>query len=59
MDVIFFAEVVHPKHAAAILDLKRGWTDINNALMCAKGPFQIWSFVRTLCNGVRCLTGTK
>ena len=28
MEVIFFAEVIHPKHATTILDLKRSWTGI-------------------------------
>ena len=26
IEVIFFAEVIHPKHPAAIMDFKRGWT---------------------------------
>ena len=36
MEVIFFAKVIHPKQAAAILDFKRGWTGINNILVCAR-----------------------
>ena len=36
MEVIFFVEVIHPKHAAAILDFKRGWTGINNVLVGAR-----------------------
>ena len=35
MEVIFFAEVIHPKHPAAILVFKRGWTGINNVLVRA------------------------
>ena len=36
------AEVIHPKHEG--LDSKRGWTCMNNVLVCAKGRFQIGIF---------------